>query len=160
MGRGRQKGFSHSEETKEKIKEGKLRSSKNKEERIRTFTLEEVLTQAKGDIEKSCEVYNVNLEGRRIQVYAIDWEEDWLLDYSEFWEGLFSRIIKMLNWLQTKYVGVRTIERGDKSPQQLTSILKIGERFIIKGDYELEVARREGRTSARDREIGRELRGS
>lgn len=69
MGRGRKKGFSHSEETKEKIKEGKLRSSKNKEERIRTFTLEEVLSQAKGDIEKSCEVYNVNLEGRRIQVY-------------------------------------------------------------------------------------------
>lgn len=148
--RGREAGFKHSEETKQKIREARARADQPD---IETFDLKEILSKAKGDIEKSCEIYNINLSGRRIQLYAIDWDDAWIIDYSEFEHDLFDRIKKMLAWPQTQYVVIQTIEPKGEERQELTSILKVEDKYIIKGDYEVLVARRDRDFRAMEKKV-------
>jgi len=143
--RGRRKGFHHSEETKEKMREIKLRAAENREADMRTFSLEEVIAQAKEDIEKSCDIYNVDLgERHRLEVYANSWSGSWILNYTAFGlEEAFGRVKQMLAWKQTKTVTIRTIEKEIKDRQELTAIMKVGERYVLEEEYKK--AEREGR---------------
>jgi len=140
-GRGRQKGYKHSEATKEKIRAGVARVRKpvsewSAEDRMKILKLEEVMKLAREEAEEKCKKHNIDLIGmqipRPLEIYALDQEECWIAGYWEFGlDGAFVRVKEMLGWERTRDVGIRWQKEVKGESKFLTGIQKINDE----GDY-------------------------
>lgn len=133
--RGRQKGYTHSEATKEKIRKGMERVRKpvsefSEEDRMKPLKLEEVLKLARQEAEENCEKHNIDLQGRSVrtmEIFALDNDQEWICNFWEFGlEDAFKRVREMLGWERSRVVVLRGYyEEKTKEPKRLTAIKKI-----------------------------------
>ncbi len=139
--RGRQKGYTHSEATKEKIGRGQERHRKpasewSSEDRMKPLKLEQVLKLAREEAEENCKKQGIVLEGtpipRPLEIFALGEDQVWIMGLWEFnLDGAFKRVREMLGWERTRDVGIRWHRKLSGERKFLTGIKKINNE----GDY-------------------------
>lgn len=140
-GRGREKGYTHSEATKEKIRASVERKRKpasewSEEDRMKILKLEEVMKLAREEAEEKCKKHNIDLTGmqipRPLEIYALDQDEHGIANLWEFGlDGAFVRVKEMLGWKRAISVGIRWQKEVNGESKFLTGIQKINDE----GDY-------------------------
>lgn len=138
--RGRAAGFKHSEATKQKIGETRLKADAERKLKMTTYSLEDILEQAESELEISCDIVKHEIEDQsKFGVQANSSTGSFILDYTAHGEKeVFERVKQMLSWERTKTVTITLKDRPDlsKIDQKLTSIVKVGEeRYMLGIDY-------------------------
>jgi len=128
-----------SPETIEKMKRSAEERWKKEREDTSTYSLEDILEQAESELEISCDIVNFEiLDQSKFRVQANGETGSFILDYTAHGEEeAFKRVKQMLSWEKTKTVTISLIDRPDLSEidQKLTSIVKVGERYMLGIDY-------------------------
>ncbi len=92
---------------------------------INFLSLDEALKLSKEDEALfCCHKYHLDI-GIKFEIFAVDWDGEWIMCHLE--KGLeeaYLRVVQMLEWKQTQYVGIRTKEKEVEDSKDISAIGK------------------------------------